>query len=139
MTAIPFFTLAAYLGTDYCIFAGPPFILRIGAASAPLSKLYRQHECNCAAFVTACNPYSQQVGASVNAARQTRLRDELQQCGLIFFDGEGKHPDGNWPAEPSFLVLGLALEEAKDLGRRYEQNAIVWCGADAVAELVVLR
>jgi hypothetical protein len=33
----------------------------------------------------------------------------------------------------------LGRKEAKAFGARYEQNAIVLCGADAVLELVVLR
>lgn len=36
------------------------------------------------------------------------------------------------------LVLGLALEAAKSLGNAYEQNAVIWCGADAVPNLVLL-
>jgi hypothetical protein len=35
-------------------------------------------------------------------------------------------------------VLGLALEAAKSLGRRHEQNAVVWSGPDAVPQLVML-
>jgi hypothetical protein len=36
-------------------------------------------------------------------------------------------------------VLGMALDAAQEVGRRYGQNAIVWAGADAVPELVLLR
>jgi hypothetical protein len=42
------------------------------------------------------------------------------------------------PGEPSFLAFGLALEASKTLGKAYEQNAIIWCGADAVPNLVLL-
>jgi hypothetical protein len=37
------------------------------------------------------------------------------------------------------LILGLDLEAARTLGNRMEQNAIVWIGADAVPELVLLK
>ena len=132
-------TLTAYLETDYCVFTEAPFALRIGAASEPLAGLYRQHGVNCAAFVTACNPYSQQMDAAANAARQAELESELKQRSLRFLAGEGRHPAGGWPAETSFLVLGISREEAKELGRRYEQNAVAWCGPDAVPELLLLR
>ncbi|MDH4284755.1 MAG: DUF3293 domain-containing protein, partial [Gallionellaceae bacterium] len=66
-------TLTAYLETDYCVFTKVPFTLRIGEASEPLLELYRQYCDDCAAFITACNPYSQQVNAAVNAARQAEL------------------------------------------------------------------
>ena len=39
----------------------------------------------------------------------------------------------------AILVLGLALEAAKSLGNAYEQNAVIWCGPDAVPSLVLLR
>lgn len=132
-------TLTAYLETDYCVFAEASFALRVGTASNSLLKLYRQHGVDCAAFITACNPYSQQVEAAANAAKQAELENDLKLRGLNFIAGEGRHPAGGWPAEMSFLVLGVSRKEAMELGRRYEQNAVVWCGADAVPELVLLR
>jgi hypothetical protein len=36
------------------------------------------------------------------------------------------------------LVLGLSLEAAKTLGRRFEQNAVVWTGRYGVPELVFM-
>jgi hypothetical protein len=139
MAEIPHSTLAAYLETDYRVSAKTPFVLRIGVASAPLAKLYRQRKTGCAAFVTACNPYGRDIGAAANAARQAELESELQHLGLHYLEGTGEHPKGGWPAEPSFLVLELALEDARALGCRYAQNAIVWCAADAVPQLVLLR
>ena len=39
----------------------------------------------------------------------------------------------------SLLVFGLALEAAKSLGQSLEQNAIIWCGADCVPDLILLK
>lgn len=139
MSDIPQSTLTAYLETNYSVASEPPFVLRIGAASEALANLYRQHGTDCAAFVTACNPYSRKLGDAANAARQTELESDLRRRGLVFFMGAGTHPIGEWPAEPSVLVMGLPLEESKALGRKYEQNAVVWCGADTVPQLALLR
>ncbi len=139
MSAIPPATVTAYLETDYRIFNEPPFALRIGINSAQLEKLYQQHKTSCGVFITACNPFSRKLDNATNAAKQAELTKELAQRGLSFIEGEGRHPSGGWPAEPSYFVLDLSLEEAKALGRRYGQNAVVWCGADAVPELVLLR
>ena len=46
--------------------------------------------------------------------------------------------DGEWESEDSFLVLGISLEGAQELGAAYGQNAIVWCGEDAIPKLVLL-
>jgi hypothetical protein len=70
--------------------------------------------------------------------RQEALAAELRRRSLAFLPGAGRHPSNDWPPEPSFLVLGLALEASKNLGRHYEQNAIVWAGADAVPRLITL-
>jgi hypothetical protein len=139
MSGISQATIAAYLETDYRVHGEPHFVLRIGVPSPALARLYRQRGAVCAAFVTACNPHGRKIDEAANAVRQAELERELNLRGLGHLDGEGGHPAGGWPAEASFLVLGIALEEAKELGRRYRQNAVVWCGADAVPELVLLR
>jgi len=36
-------------------------------------------------------------------------------------------------------VPGLARAAAQELGRQFQQNAIIWAGADAVPELILLR
>lgn len=132
-------TLQAYLETDYRVKLSPPLVLRVGRAQPGLAELYRRHGLACATFVTACNPRSRRLPEDVNQARQARLRRLLEARRHPFFEGIGEHPGGAWPGEPSFLVLGLSARAAKALGRRFDQNAIVWCGADAVPQLRRLR
>jgi hypothetical protein len=138
MSEIPQATLTSYLETNYQVFSTPPFTLKISQPSEPLANLFLQHKANCAAFITACNPFSSKLGNAANVARQSELAKELMQRELNIIEGEGRHPSGEW-VEPSYLVLGLSLKETKELGRYYEQNAVVWCGNDAVPELVLLR
>jgi hypothetical protein len=137
----------AHRATDYVVEAlsglGPeggyqPLVLRIDTASPALHALHRRHAVDCSCFITACNPFSQRLDEQTNLRRQEALEAELRQRSLTFLPGAGRHPTNGWPAEPSFLVLGLALEASKNLGRHFEQNAIVWVGADAVPRLVNL-
>jgi hypothetical protein len=139
MSEIPPLTIKAYRETDYCVFGESPLVLRVGIANEPLAKLYKRLKINCGVFVTAFNPLSNDVGEAANSARQIELAKELNQRSLIYFDGIGKHPSGEWTAEPSYFVLGLSLEAAKALGKKYYQNAVVWCGSDAIPELTLLR
>ena len=139
MSKIPPFIIKAYLETDYHVLAPLPFVMRLNVANESLAKLYKQTKAGSGTFITACNPFSQETHETVNAARQAELAKDLSKRNLTFFDGVGKHPSGDWPAEPSYFVLGLSLEAAKVLGKKYNQNAIVWCGADAIPELVLLR
>ena len=107
--------------------------------SPELASLYKAKSASCAAFITACNPFSRELSDADNAKRQAELAAELKRRSLSFFEGVGQHPSRDQPGEPSFFVLGLALEAAKSLGKAYEQNAVIWCGPDAVPNLVLLR
>lgn len=129
----------AYKATDFHVHNQPPFVLKVGTASPQLAQLYHQHGTTCAAFLTAYNPYSEAVGDAENTAFQHKLSRELTSRGLTFLPGMGQDNQGQWPGEPSFLILGLALDEAKVMGAQYRQNALVWCGEDAVPQLILLR
>ena len=132
-------TVQAYRETEYRVFAEAGFTLRVGQASAELLFAHKRHKTHCSAFLTACNPLSQAFDAASNAERQAALAQELNNQGLVFESGIGQHPSNGWPGEESLLVYGLELEAAKALGTRFEQNALVWCGADAVPQLILLR
>ena len=131
--------IQAYLETNYRVQAVPSFTLHIGTVSSDLLTLYGRHKVDCAAFITAWNPFSQDVSEAENIERQQSLATELTRRSLSFFKGIGQHPSNNWIGEESFLVLGLNLEAAKTMGIHFEQNAIVWCGPDALPQLIVLR
>jgi hypothetical protein len=131
--------VTAYRETEYRVTEGEPFVLKVDEPCPALLGLYRAKNVLCAAFITAYNPFSQELTDAENAVRQKDLAFELKRRSLSYFEGIGQHPSRDWPGEPSFLALGLALEAAKSLGKAFEQNAIIWCGADAVPNLVLLR
>jgi hypothetical protein len=138
-SAIDASTRNAYRETEYRVAHALPFVLRVGQTSSELAALYRKQGVRCAAYLTAANPLSQAASDEINAQTNGQLMADLRGRSLTVLEGVGQHPSGNWPGEPSFLVLGLDLEASKSLGRKYEQNAIVWCGEDAIARLVLLR
>lgn len=138
-TAIDARTLQAYVETDYAVQGKPPTVLHVGQPSSELAALHKDRGVGCSVFITAWNPRGCEGTSSDNQARQTALAAELKSLGLEFIDGIGRHPSGDHPGEESFLVLGLGLDKAQELGRRFDQNAIIWCGADAAPQLVLLR
>jgi hypothetical protein len=138
-SAVPRELIDAYLATDYRVGSrADSFILRIGEHSPALAALCERCGEQSAAFISACNPYSERQIAAVNAAAHARLCVELECRGMLFIEGAGVAPAGKWQ-EQSVLVLGVSLDTAKDLGRRFEQNAIVWIGPDAIPQLCLLR
>lgn len=134
----------AYLETDYKVFASTgdtqerTFTMRVGQACEPLAHLFQERGIQCAAFVTAYNPYSAAHEDLDNETRQASLLQTLDQHKVIYLSGERRHPSGNWPAEPSVLALNLPLDASKRLGMRFHQNALLWCGPDAILHLVLL-
>ena len=60
-----------------------------------------------------------------NMARQRQLEAALNEAGFRWFSGEGVGDLGDWPAEKSALVVGIASGDAVESGRQFGQNAIV--------------
>ena len=139
ITAMDDELIQAYSETHYTVQDNEPFVLRIGDVSEALLACHKRNRVECSAFITAWNPLSQQLSVTENEKHQQALIAEIKSRSLSFLPGEGRHPSNNWPAEQSVLVLGLSLEAAKTLGRRFEQNAVVWAGRDGVPELVLLN
>ena len=131
--------IQAYRETAYRVDAPEAFVLSIDERSEPLEQLYRTHSVSSCAFITAWNPYSESLSEEENSNRQTKLANDVRTLEFELIEGEGKHPNGLWPGEASYLILGLPLDEAKKLGQRYEQNAILWCDIDAIPRLVLLK
>jgi|GEM_PF-204483 len=131
--------IEAYQGTEYRVDGPQGFTLRIGQRSAELAAAHAAHRANCSAFITAWNPFSEATDDAVNRERQAQLWAELTRRGLHHEPGIGQHPSHQWPGEDSVLVFGLDQEAAKTLAHRFQQNAFVWAGADAVPQLILMR
>lgn len=132
--------LEAYRRTHYRVSVPESeFILRVDEPSDRLREILREHPEGGAAFITADNPGSVRISTEKNRSARQVLLLELEQKGLPFYLGVGEDPSGRWPGEESFLVLGIALEEAKTLANRFGQNALLWAGPDGTPHLMLLR
>jgi hypothetical protein len=129
---------AAFRATTYRVFVTheAPIDLRIGERSARLDALLEKHAIETWAFITAWNPGSHRIPAEENEARQAALLSLLRERGLHFFDGSGIPADSAWQAEPSVLVLGISVDDAVELGRRFDQLAIVAGQCGKAADLI---
>jgi hypothetical protein len=134
--------IMAYRSAHYRAGSGRDAItLRVDEPSEPLSRLFAVSGHRCAAFITACNPFGAQESLEANMRACAALRDRLDSYVARpdqIIEGMGIDPSGEWPAEKSFLVLGLDLDASCILGEEFGQNAIVWVEADAVPRLILL-
>ena len=130
----------AYRRTDFRVAErGWDFVLRIDEPSSVLALCHEAFGVTRSAYLTAWNPRSEPTALEINQSAQRALEAELTAAGFSWLRGEGVDPSGQWPGEPSVLVLGIAAEDAARLGRAYGQNAIVVAGRDAVARLVMVE
>ncbi|CAM5212411.1 hypothetical protein CDEN61S_03281 [Castellaniella denitrificans] len=121
----------AYRAAHYRIDTDPPLVLRIGQTHPALRTLFPRG----GVFLTACNPRSRRLRPAANARRMRALRRAVERSGLAWLPGRGLDPAGLWPDEPSLWIPALSPDEGLRLARRFGQNALVWCGPDAVARL----
>ena len=130
----------AYLATDYRLgHTEHDIILNIGVRSERLGALFTSSGVACGAFLTAYNPRGTIQSDAANAAGHAELAALLREQGHRAIEGSGSEEGTDWPSEKSWFALGLPLEPAKALGRHFDQDAIVWVGADAVPQLILLR
>ena len=128
--------LSAYENTSFNVYQ-PKISIRIGVINKELDNLLLTNQCETYAFVTAYNPCSalksHEENRKLNEALFRDLIDEYQ-----LFEGEGVGEDISWEPEKSFLVLGITLDDAKAIGVKYSQNAIVFGRIGKKPELLVL-
>jgi hypothetical protein len=130
----------AYLATDYRLgHTDQDIVLTIRKRSERLAELFAGSGVNCGAFLTAYNPRGTIQPDAENNQAHSQLAGQLQELGLQAIEGSGSEEGTDWPSEKSYFALGLALEPAKTIGTHFNQDAIVWVGADAVPQLILLR
>ena len=127
----------AYRATDYRI-DHHKLTLAVGLRSEQVHRLFETKGVICAAFLTANNPRgTQQTDAENNAAHKL-LSAKLASIGVEALEGSGSEAGSDWPAEKSFLALGLNREDTMNLGLHFQQDAVVWVGETCVPELILL-
>ena len=134
----------AYLATSYRIgHTTQDIVLTIGQRSDRLAALFASSDVDCGAFLTAYNPRGTQQSDAANDSAHAQLAAQLhglrQGLGLQAIEGSGSEEGTDWPAEKSYFAMGLDLETSKTIGTHFDQDAIVWVGADAVPQLILLR
>jgi hypothetical protein len=136
---IPQYLLYSYHSAEFHVHANPSFILKVGQYSHDLNWLYESTNTKSAAFITAYNPYSQELNKEENISRNRALESQIETLNLKYFHGVGKDPEDDWDGELSFLILNLDQDSASVIGNQFEQNAIVWCSDNAIPQLILLR
>jgi len=75
--------------------------------------------------VTACNPKGQTLGHAGNETRTAELERHLQGRDVVFFPVCGGSHDGTH-LEPGFGIVGLSVQELRELGNAFGQDALFY-------------
>jgi hypothetical protein len=129
---------AAYENARYIVHDDREPILRIGEPCPELDELLEDDGADAAAFITAFNPGGIRRHEDENNRYFAELREVADALSYEQYLGEGNDPEGEWPHEPSLLLVGISRADAEALGRRFGQLAIVYIRKGGPAELVVL-
>lgn len=128
----------AYLATTYEV-KHLGLKIKIGESNWPLEEFLVDNNVFSWAFVSAYNPHSKALSIEENEKKHGQLLKEIEKKKLSFSVGYGVPPnDDDWEAEKSLLILDISKKDALDLGKRYEQNAIVFGRLGGKPKLIVI-
>jgi hypothetical protein len=126
-----------YQNAKYIVLRSPSIEFSIGQRSIPLDQLLTEYQQSTACFITACNPWGKDHGNDMNHAKMAELEKDIIKTELPYLHAYGSNSEGTWKEE-SFLIIGIDKQDAGQLGRKYEQNAIIWVVKEQVPELIWL-
>lgn len=115
---------SVYVLRPCALSGGEALTFKVGVAEPTLEARLARAGVSHWAFLTAWNPRSQKTSREENLARQHRLVAELTARGFHPLPAEGRAEDGAW-SEESLFVPGMNRVQARELGRAWEQNAVV--------------
>jgi Protein of unknown function (DUF3293) len=74
--------------------------------------------------LTAANPFSRHLSDDENAVRNREMKLEIEKTGFKHDWSYGEQSDHSW-REDGFVIFDAPLEVMLELGRKFEQNAIL--------------
>jgi hypothetical protein len=126
--------IEAYKNTKYKVFE-PDLTIEIGVLNQAVDMLLIKHKSAEWAFITAYNPYSRVLTNDENKVRHDELKELTKD--YITFEGHGVGEDPAWEPELSLFVIGITRDEASKIGKKFEQNAIVYGKLNTLPELLI--
>jgi len=126
----------AYFSSKYVVHYGQKEIkLQALGTSEELRKLLQKHNAHSCAFITAYNPDGIDTDIETNETNQKMLLSEVTR-NWEYYSGYGVDQKERRKPEPSLLILGINLEEARKLSHRYHQNAFLFGSVTGRTELI---
>jgi hypothetical protein len=126
--------IEVYKNTKYKVFE-PDLTIEIGVLNQDVDDLLKEHKLVEWAFITAYNPYSRVMTEDENKVRHDELKELAKD--YITLEGHGVGEDPAWEPELSLFIIGITRDEASKIGKKFEQNAIVYGVLNNLPELLI--
>ena len=127
--------LAGYQATCYSIL-NPKIDIYLDKENEAFQSFLKDQHIERWCFITAWNPFSKALTLDENISLNKVLEADLKNYTV--FPAEGKDTLGDWPPEISFFVANISKKQANFLGKKYEQNAIVYGEVEKIDKLIIL-
>jgi hypothetical protein len=128
--------IEAYKNTKYIVFDLNLTIV-IDKSNLEINELLVKYNTKEWAFITAYNPYSRVLTNEENRIRHIELIEMTEN--YVTFEGHGVGEDPTWEPELSLFIIGISKVEASKIGKKFEQNAIVFGELNNSPELIILN
>ena len=117
----------AYIRTDYIIHidSSTDYILNIGFQNLTWNQFLIDNNFSFYFFITAWNPFSESKSYEENKNANLLLKSRLLDLSLQLYNGVGRSWDSDW-YENSYCAIGGDKNLANELGKEFNQNAIVY-------------
>ena len=127
--------LNSYKATCYSIIE-PEIDIYVQEENSLLNTFLESNNFKTWCFITAWNPFSESLTTEENISLNELLKADL--VNYPFFHAIGKDTLGVWPPEVSFFVANISKETSISLGKKYQQNALVFGKVNELSELIIL-
>lgn len=127
--------IQAYKATCYSIL-NPKIDIYLEKENEALQSFLKEESFDSWCFITAWNPFSKALSAEENKTLNKKLETDLINYAVL--PAAGNDTLGKWSPEISFFVGNISKEQAFFLGKKYEQNAIVYGEVEKMPELLIL-
>ena len=136
MTKIENSLIEAYENTNYYIYHDTEITINIAKKNIDLINLFKDKNLISASIITAYNPFSKIMTEEQNLSAQLQLKKMIEDSNLSYLDAIGQDIKKEWLGEPSFFIENISKENAIKLGKKFNQNAIVWVDKNLIPELI---
>lgn len=93
---------------------------------------------SCWAIVTPYNPGAARSSEADNRARLKRMGEDIDAADLHRLPAINRDPKGQWPDEHGYCIIDVPMNFVENLGRKYDQAAVVTGRPGEAPELVWL-